>query len=276
MKRFILQIGLFVVIAAIVIWGLGSFLYYSVSQYGKNFLNNADYKVTESIIRSRHTKKVKKLVLGDSVSALLYGKCSDSKVYSLSATVAITSVGHYLLCANFFENNKDTLPEEVILILNPMCWNNTMDGGLFYSTFMKNFYNDEFKLFLDEDEIEYLDKEPLSFLCNQRWFQLSPYIPDVNLRQTKGDGISPIQYKYVMKLKDLCEQNDVNFKLMSGPMRKSLQKDVETIRKGDARFLEPLFVDYFHSVKYMSDDSFTDMLHLKSECVPCDYFNLYH
>lgn len=275
MKRFLLNVLLFVIISAVIVSTIGSILYFFISQYGRNFLNNADYKVTQSIIRSRDVKKVRKLVVGDSVSASLYGECSDSAVYCLSATVALTTVGHYLLCANFFEHNKDQLPEEVVLILNPICWKNTMSGGLFYSTFMKNFYNDEFQPFLDEDEIDYLDGETFSSLCNMRWYQLSPYVPNVHQVQPNGDGISPVQYKYVYKMKTLCERSGVKFRLLSGPMRKSLQDEVNRICKSDVAFSEPLFQDYFDSVKYMDDENFVDQLHLKTNCIPVDYFNLY-
>lgn len=276
MKRFITKILLFIIIVFGVIYTSGETFYYFINKTGSNFLNNADYKVTESIIRSRMHKKVKKLVLGDSVSSSLYGGSVDSVVYCLSATVALTPVGHYLLCANFLTNNKEQLPEEVILILNPICWTNTMEGGLFYSTFTKNFYNDEFKRYLDCEEVEYLDVERYAWLCNYRWYQLTPYTPETHQTQEKGKGIAPVQYKYVMMLKNLCEKNGIGFRLLSGPVRESLQTEVENVRMSNAHFKEPLFVEYFASVKYMDDVNFIDQFHLKKECVPQDYFGLYN
>lgn len=246
-----------------------------ISKTGKNFLNNADYKVTEAILRSRKHKKVKKLVLGDSVCASLYGNCQDSVVYCLAATVAITPVGHYLLCANFLENNKEQLPEEVVLILNPLCWTNTMTGGLFYSTFTKNFFNDEFKNYLDKEEIDYLNDETFGKLCDYRWYQLTPYVPKLHNTQDKGIGIAPIQYKYTMMLKDMCMRKGISFRLLSGPMRESLEEEVESVKKSNELFANHLFDGYFISIKYMPDDNFVDGLHLKRECIPNDYFNLY-
>lgn len=267
--------AIFSVVAGLLVYSSGIVLYYFINRSGYNFLNNADYKVTESIIRSRKHIKVKKLVLGDSVCASLYGECADSCVYCLAATVAITPVGHYLLCANFFENNKEQLPEEVILILNPLCWSNTMEGGLFYSTFTKNFFNDEFKGYLDKEEIDYLNKETYAKMCNQRWFQLSPYVPSLHNIQERVNGISPIQYKYVQRLIELCDAEGVKFRLLSGPVRSSLQEYVDEVRKNNAHFCEQIFMDYFESIRYMEDSNFGDQLHLKHECVPGDYFNLY-
>lgn len=275
MKTFIVKLSLFIVVTAVCLYCSGELLYYGINKYGKNFLNNADYKVTESIIRSRKHKKVKKLVLGDSVSASLYGESEDSCVYSLSATVALTTVGNYLLCANFLKNNTGQLPEEVILILNPLCWNNTMTGGLFYSTFTKNFFNDEFKCYLDEEEIDYLNGESFAFLCNQRWYQLSPYIPKTHQVQESGKFISPIQYKYLMKLEHMCKEKNIKFRLLSGPVRQSLRHEIEEKRNGDIICATELFKNYFSSIQYWDDDNFADQLHLKNECVPNDYFNLY-
>lgn len=276
MRRFFVQLAIFSVIACLLVYSSGLVLYYFINKSGYNFLNNADYKVTESIIRSRRHIKVKKLVLGDSVCASLYGECADSIVYCLAATVAITPIGHYLLCANFFENNKEQLPEEVVLILNPLCWTNTMEGGLFYSTFTKNFFNDEFISYLDNDEVKYLNGETYTFLCNHRWYQLTPYIPDLHQTQEKGVGISPVQYKYLLKMQRLCKNNGVGFRLLSGPMRESLEASVDAIRKSDRCFDASVFHGYFESVKYEDDGRFADQLHLKYDCVPDDFFNLYN
>lgn len=275
MKRFLFRLFVFFVFICVIVYCSGNLLYYCISKYGRNFLNNADYKVTESILRSRKHKKVKKLVLGDSVASSLYGESEDSCVYSLCATVAITPVGHYLLCANFIDNNEEQLPEEVILILNPLCWTNTMSGGLFYSTFTKNFFNDEFKKFLAKDEIEYLNKETFACLCDQRWYQLSPYIPETYQIQESGKCIAPIQYKYVLMMKHLCDKKGITFRLCSGPVRKSLEEVIERKRQNDDLCENPLFEDYFASIKYLDDDNFVDQLHLKTDCVPRDYLHLY-
>ncbi len=275
MKRFLLKLLFFFIITSSLIYISGDLLYYCISKYGRNFLNNADYKVTESILRSRKHKKVKKLILGDSVASSLYGECEDSCVYSLCATVAITPVGHYLLCANFMANNENQLPEEVILILNPLCWTNTMSGGLFYSTFTKNFFNSEFKKYLAKEDIAYLNGETYAALCDKHWYQLSPYIPETYKTQESGKYIAPIQYKYVMMMKCLCDKKGVSFKLYSGPVRESLKAEIERKRQGDTMCETPLFDTYFSSIQYWDDDCFTDQLHLKKDCVPHDYFHLY-
>lgn len=276
MKQFLIRFVIFSLISIVLIYIAGEILYFFISKSGANFLNNADYKVTESIIRSRQHKKTKKLVLGDSVSSSLYGDSDDSTVYCMSATVAIEPMGHYCLLANYFTHNMDQLPEECICILNPVCWNNVPVGGLFYSTFMKNFYNDEFKPYLSFDTKDKLDKWKYSSLCNQRWYQLSPYSVDVQEGGFEhGVSISPIQYEYIMKMDSLCRVNGVKFRLLSGPVRNSLKPNIERLRKADTHFSESLFDSYFKSIRYYDDSNFIDQLHLKKTSIPVDYFNLY-
>lgn len=153
-KKFIIQLSLFCTITCILIYFTGEILYIIINKTGNNILSDTDFKVTEAVCRSRKHIKTRKLVLGDSVGNSLYGNSTDSCVYSLTATVAITASGQYCLLANFLSNNQERLPEEVILIVNPLNWNNVLSGNLCYSLFAKQFYNDEFKPYLDKTEID--------------------------------------------------------------------------------------------------------------------------
>lgn len=276
MKKIILQFSVFVIIVYCTVYLLGEFLSYSINRYGKNFLNNFDYKVTEAILRSRHHNKTKKLIIGDSVGASLYSSDDNDTVTSLAATVALTTVGQYCLMANYIKNNPEDRPNEIILILNPLCWNNTLEGSLAYSTFAKNFFNDEFKPYMDKQEISYIGKWPYAWLLNQKWFALCPYSTSVEEHLPKGDFVSPQQYRYLRKMMILCRQNNIKFSLYSGPVRESLKPHVDSLFIGKTHTKEQIFKDYYKSIKYMPDSCFNDQLHLKHIFVPKDYFKLYN
>lgn len=276
MKRFIIQLLLFIFTSCFMVYGTGEVLYAIIKKTGKNILNDADFKVTEAICRSRKKIKTKRLVLGDSVGNSLYGNSTDSCVYSLTATVAITVSGQYCLLANFLKNNEEQYPEEVIVIVNPICWNNILSGGLSYSLFAKQFYNDEFKLYLDKQEIKEIATWPYAYLFNQNWFRICPYTTDVQNNSERGVWISEMQYRYVHKMKSLCQSKGIKFHLLSGPVRASLRHKIENIAIADEKAQEPVFKEYFESVKYLSDDNFLDQLHLKKSNIPTDYFNLYN
>jgi len=275
MRKFIFKIFIFFITSYVFIYCLGAIFSFLINKSGKNFLNNADYKVTEAIIKSRQHKKTKKLIIGDSVGASLYSNDNNENVISLATTVALTTVGQYCLMANFIENNRNNPPEEVILIYNPICWNNTLEGPLAYSCFAKNFYNDEFMSYLDEKEITYISKWPYAKLLNQKWFALSPVSYSAIENLPKGEYISPQQYRYLKKMISLCLDKNIKFSMYSGPVRESLKNQIEKSFKGKEHTNEPIFQDYYSSIKYMPDSCFIDQLHLKKEFIPTDYLNLY-
>lgn len=277
MKKFIIQISLFSVITCLFIYLTGLILYVIINKTGKNILSDTDFKVTEAVCRSRKHIKTKKLVLGDSVGNSLYGNSKDSCVYSLTATVAITASGQYCLLANFLSNNQEQYPEEVILIVNPLCWNNILSGNLCYSLFAKQFYNDEFKPYLDKIEIEEISTWPYAYLLNQKWFRICPYTVNIDNKKGKqGKWISEMQYRYIHKMAALCQSNGIKFRLLSGPVRESLHDQIESIAKADDKTQEPIFYEYFKSIRYLPDSCFVDQLHLKHTNIPSDYFNLYN
>lgn len=276
MKRFLTDLLVFAFISIVVIFSFGEVVGNFIQKTGNNVLNNADYKVNEAIMRSKQRIRTKHLVIGESVGNQLYGQCTDSIVFSLTATVAITDVGEYLLLAKFLDVNKDQLPEDVVMIYNPFCWNNTLTGGLVYSTFVKNFYNDDYIRYMDEELIEHIKKFPLATLCKYKVYQYSPYIPDVEqVTQEKGEGISPIQFNYLRKIHNLCKKKGVGFKLTAGPIRESRKSDVASIRESDNSFTNSAFSGYFESLRYLPDSNYSDMNHMKSAFIPDDYLNLY-
>lgn len=274
-KKFIIKLFLFSIITCLLIYFTGEILYIIINKTGNNILSDTDFKVTEAVCRSRKHIKTRKLVLGDSVGDSLYGNSTDSCVYSLTATVAITTVGQYCLLANFLDNNKEEYPQEVIVIINPICWNNILSGGLSYSLFAKQFYNNEFKPYLDKNEIDLIAEWPLASLLNQKWFRICPYTVDVKSDSNQGKWISEIQYRYLHKMLSLCQSKGIKFRLLSGPVRQSLHKKIEIISKADEKTKEPIFIEYFKSIKYLPDSYFADQLHLKTHNIPTDYFNLY-
>lgn len=275
MKQFILQLVCFAVLASGAVYLFGEVSYAVIMKTGNNFLNNADFKVTKAIRTSKQKKKTSKLIIGDSVGEQLYGSCNDETVVGMTATVALTTVGQYCLLANYFKNNAGSLPEEVILIYNPLCMNNVLSGGLVYATFAKNMYNDEFKLFLDKETIQYLDKWPYAWLLNQKWFRLCPFIPDFNSTMEHGEWISPVQYKYIIKMKSLCENNSVKFRIIAPPLRQSLEKNLIQVIKKDSHSSEQLFQEYITSITFLPDYMYADQLHFKPQYIPKDYFHLH-
>lgn len=276
MKRFIIELLLFAFVSLFAVLVVGETVGTIIQYSGNNILNNADYKVNEAIMRSKQRIKTKHLIIGESVGNQLYGRCADSIVYSLTATVAISDVGEYLLLAKFLDVNKDQLPEDVTMIYNPFCWNNTLTGGLVYSTFVKNFYNSDFEPYMDKELIEHIDKFPLALLCKYKAYQYSPYMPNVEqVTQDRGQQVSPVQFSYLIRICNLCKEKGIRFTLTAGPIRESRKEEVRMIRTSDDCFNDETFNGYFESLTYLPDSYYVDENHMKATLVPNDYLNLY-
>lgn len=239
---------------------------------GKNFLNNQDFKVTQAIIKSRQEKKTKKLIIGDSVGDQLYGSYNDTTIVGMTATVALTTVGQYCLLANYFKNNEETLPEKVVLLYNPLSLNNTLSGGLFYSTFAKNMFNSEFKSYLNNETIQLINSWPYAWLLNQKWFRLCPFSPNPESDMPQGEWISPVQYNYIMKMNQICTDNGIEFVALAPPLKESLREGLLETVLSDKHSSEPIFQNYINSISYLPDSLFKDMFHFKHHYIPNDYF----
>ena len=158
-----------------------------------------------------------------------------------------------------------------------MSWNNVLSGNLCYSLFAKQFYNDEFKPYLDKTEIDEIATWPYAYLLNQKWFRISPYTINIeNNNAQRGKWISEMQYRYIHKMETLCQSKGIKFRLLSGPVRESFRKQVNNIAYADAKAQEPIFKEYFKNIKYLPDNYFVDQLHVKGSNIPFDYFNLYN
>lgn len=275
MKTFIIKIILFALFSLFIVCLTGEFFDYVINTTGYNVLNNPDHKIQKAIIRSRKHIKTKHLIIGESVSAQLYGRCQDSIVYSMSASVAIRDVGEYLLLSNFFEKNKEQLPDEVIMIFGPTNYFARLQGPLFYGSFMKSFYNSEFFRFMDDSLRSQISKQPLSFLCKNKAYQHSPYLPELGkVQQPDFTNIDVMQLKYLHKIKELCQLNNVKFRLLAGPTKMSRIQEIDSVLT-TLEEIDTIFCNYRRTMKYLPDSCYIDVNHMKPRFVPKDYLNLY-
>lgn len=135
-KRFIFKMTVFIVILFPILTFKGFFLYYTGLYQAS--VNGAE--VYWSLQKSKLKKKVKKLLIGDSVGNLLYNnkKYNDS-IYSLTCNQAVSMVGHYILLSNFIDTDAENLPKEVIVFMTPDSFSNNLDQEFTYHYFFETF-----------------------------------------------------------------------------------------------------------------------------------------
>lgn len=274
MKKLLLQLLFFLTITGIIVFIMGECINSFIQITHINILNNADFNTSIIIQRSQTPRKTRTLILGDSTADALYGKSNDSIVYSLAGSVALTAVGQYCLMAKYFEIcGKNQLPKEVIVILNPTSWTLEFSGeGIQYALFAKNIANDTYLPFMEEKAKHIVHSLPFHYLLSQKWYQLSPYVPQYT---AKIQDKPCLQYLYIERMYLLCTQHNIKFKVLCAPIRES--KKNEFLQKCNIiRYKHlPYFDEYFQSIRTMPDSCFADLLHLKPQYIPKDYFNLY-
>jgi hypothetical protein len=273
MKKFVTRSILFFVIIATCL--LSWEMYNLLTNNYKNQLDLNSVRTYHSIDKSKQKKKVKKLLIGDSVAAQLYGNTDyNDSIYSLACNQAITLAGQYFLLHNFIEINKDSLPDEVIFFCNPNSLRNNLDR-LTFQYFLKPFYNDEYKPFIDSVLNERIKTIPLHFISQFPLIKTSSYTPEIAVpKNDYFDGIfSPITKDYLKKIESLCKNNGIKFRFAPTPVKKSI---IQTIKQFKIDYpIDTLTVDnYFKDIRAFDDTLFVDDSHFKPEYVPKDYLKL--
>lgn len=274
-RKFVIKFLIFALISFPVLT-FKSFLFYYTGLYKSSAFGSEIYT---SIKKSKMKKKVKKLLIGDSVGNQLYDNdVYNSSIFSLTCNQAISMVGQYILLSNFIETNKDNLPEEVILLMTPDSFSNNLNQNLTYSYFLKPFYYQENEKYFDElchsqiKKIPYYYSSTIPFIRGSNW---SPeYKPQ---KDTSFKVISPLSSDYLVKIKNLCTANNIKFQLCPTPVRSSRYKVLEKYSKipeVTQSNLSSDFNNYFSNIVYMPDYLFKDHNHFKIKNIPVDFLKL--
>lgn len=252
-----------------------------VSYYKRTFENGVNgNEVYVSLHKARTKKKVKVLIIGDSVGKQLYdNETYNGDIYSLACNQAISLAGQYILLEKFIETNKSNLPDQVIMIITAETFTNNLNQVFTFHYFLKPFYNQEFKPLLTDAALTQIHKVPLyylsqlPFILNTNWSPAYTVVPD-----TSYHFISPVSNNYLLKIKALCAANHLPFKLICPPIkssRKQLNLDyaknsIEIEKTG----LKDEFTSYFKNFTYLPDSLYIDKIHFKKQYIPTDLYHL--
>lgn len=229
-------------------------------------------EVFKSIYKSKKHKKVKKLIIGDSVAEQLYSanEYNDS-IYSLTCNQAITLAGQYCLLDNFLRINKDSLPEKVILFYNPFSLQNNLDKFAFHYFLKTFYYNNEYNMYFDSTVTHRVHEIPYYYIAGFSIIKSINYSPAYTLPEENGnDWLSPISKSYLPKISKLCKYNHIDFEFLPSPIRYSRKNEIKNIYKDTTTLMQ----NYIHKIRLMNDTLFIDKGHFKHNYVPKDYLNL--
>lgn len=275
MKRFLQNITLYVFVLVLIVIPV-EFLRMNSWSYVKNV---DGFGVYCAISKSQVKKKVKKLVLGDSVGYQLYPCNQDyDSIVSLACNQSITMAGHYFLLKEFLEVNADDLPEEIILFTIPFSLTNDVDSFA-YHYFLKPFPPSKYSCYYTSHLTQRIHSIPFYWTANLPLIQTSNYTPKKAVPPApSGIGLSQTSYEYLLKMDSLASVNNLLFRVVSPPVCDDRREEVESIWANTSSVyfeeLNLLLQSYRESVEYMPADCFFDQVHFAKERKPVDYLNL--
>lgn len=276
LKKFVYRVFIFF-ITALVILSAESLYSYFTKSYEKTVNGNEIYL---SIHKSCVKKKVKVLIIGDSVGKQLYDNFTfNGDIYSLACNQSISMAGQYMLLKTFVDENQNQLPDSVIFIIYPGSLANNLNQVFSFHYFLKPFYNAQYKSMITDTcvarihEIPFYYLSQLPFIVNTNW---SPtYIANESISY---NFISPISSDYLLKIKALCVSNHLKMKIVCPPIRLSRRNITLALAKNEKEIsgtgLKSEFESYFKGVVFLPDSLYQDIMHFKKQYIPNDYYHL--
>lgn len=275
MKRFVLGIIVYVIIV-LMLWNALGLLKLYTHRYEKK-VNGAE--IYYAIVSSETKRKVKRIVLGDSVGCQLYPSNQEyDSVVSMSCNQAITMAGHYFLLKKFIETNQENLPEEAILLITPFSLSNDVDKYA-YHYFLKPFSPVVYSKFYTEHLTRRIHSIPFYWTANLPTIKTSNYSPQWAIPASQSiKSISPLSYEYLLKMDSIASANGIEFRMISTPVRDDREDEIDSfwvdLNPDYWRQLYQLLQPYKESVQFMPADRYYDPVHFHNGQIPMDYLNL--
>lgn len=273
MKKFITKIIFVFLILALLLTSI-EFCKLSNGTYMIKILGKEVY---HSINKSKKNKKVKALIVGDSVVNQMYSNQTyNDSIYSLACNQAISLAGNFFLINNFFNVNKSELPQKVLLILHPGSFAYNLDIFTF-QYFLKPFYTDEYKPLMDDYLMKRIKDIPYYYTSQLPFMKTTNFAPEYELvSESSSEWLSPISILYLNKIDSLCTINDVELQLLAAPSRISTKYKTERMIAAQKTSLNNQFLllNYIQSISYLPDSLFGDPVHFIPKYIPKDYYKL--
>lgn len=237
-------------------------------------INNGPDEIGPYIDKAREHNTYTKLIVGDSVCHQLLNNLQEHNddICILGSNAAITMAGQYILIREFLDSHSNATDIWLIIIPSSLsCYFDTNYGYTY--VVMPNVKKGTINS-LDDDTIEHLENVYGKFFLNSHVVSLldrSAPMRKIYLnylssyREGYGHSpVSPISVKYISKIAKLCNERNVNFYLISGPVsdsdeRKRVVEDI--LYNFNKSELFDLFPNYEKSVIYYPDYKFRDGIH---------------
>lgn len=242
MKKFLLKAGIFVC-GLVVIFGGCIFVsskselfnvFFSKitnsSSYSRNAVDGGPQEIIPAIERAQEESGHTKLVLGDSVGHRVFAPLREAndEYLILTTNQAIGMMGQYLLAEQFIKSHDEATDIYVVMIAGSFATDFSTKYGYQYAVMpfveMDIFQNldDETikaaedtygKVFMNKDAVNIIDYSDMN-----RKIYLNLIYEYGKGPVSSGKCTSDIGVRNMMRLRELCEANDINLHILPGPM----------------------------------------------------------
>ena len=265
MKRFLQQLGLFVIFL-----GISSTAYFYVKHYPHKKIDRVANETYISLAKAANVPpKVKTLILGDSTGNQIYPNTEyNAEVYSLCCNQAISMVGQYILLHKFLQTHPRPNALDVLLIARPSSFRNNLDQRFVYNYFIKPFYREEYQHLLTAQAQAQVRKIPFRDLVRIPFIRKSNWSPNLDYKHRPHYfHISELSADYIQKMQQLCQEKNVkSFKIRCTFLSKEFPPEqFSGFKKQIAELdLAQELSGYFNTLKYYEEELFMDdKVHLK-------------
>lgn len=263
MKKFILKIVIFFILAYIT----PILLFNSIGSRAGRIVFSAISKSNKN-----QGKKIKKLLLGDSVGNQIFNVNNyNDSLYSLCSNQAITLAGNYFLLKNFLETNPTTEGIEVALIFTPFTLQNDLNQIFTFHYFLKSFNISDYGKEFTSKTHEQINKIPYSYLAQFPPIKYSNWAPAYEpTPNAKTAGIiSDFNAEYLLKIQDLCEKRNIKLNAFCPAIPLSKKDTVTKIKVATLPnvSLKSIFEHYWDTLELLDDQLFVDGVHYNLEKV---------
>jgi len=232
-----------------------------------NIDNQTWLNIKRIINTSRSNIERDTLYLGDSVANQLFINNKSSNI--LTSVAPVLPIGNYFIMKDAIKNNHNI--KCVVYLAVPSMFGMDMNNKWAYGTFVKSFYT-----FRNRNEIMESEKVK-SVLTRNKFLPLNLFLPynfiavddyDYSIKNKKPYDILPEEsIEWLIKMKNLCETNNVAFHVASPPVPKYHKKGTNNWSKMRRQLkdteLEELFKDYFKTIPYVDPKHLRDKIHWK-------------
>lgn len=242
-------------------------------EYASGYNMGAD-EIISYIHKVRQPDTSSKLIIGDSVAFRLFSELQDSNPHYCIAgsNRGITMSGQYILLHEYLKHHPDATDVYLVLIENSLITTYETDYGYQYAV-MPFLMTNTTKL-LDAETIEQMKHTYGSFMVRKKAakfihksaFGKKMYLNLLNKIAPVSSTceIPDVSERYLIKMAELCKEENVTFHLIAGPLMDSEDRQVIDSQIRDAyenSAVYAYFPDYFDQIQYYPEEYFSDGIH---------------